>query len=239
MEKLIKMQIKYNIEKFLNNKFLEMFLMSLIIVNILCLCFETDKSIYTQYFNFFKQIEIYSIAIFTVEYILRLFALKSIKDTIKPLMLIDLFAILPFYLPFFGLDFRLLRLFRLFRIMRIFKLARYFNALKMIGHVLYKKRVELLSILGVLLFLIFISSFLMFYAEKDAQPEVFKNILDTFWWSLVTFTTIGYGDVYPVTYLGKLLSAIIVLMGIMLFALPTSILTAEFLNVFGKENRED
>lgn len=75
----------------------------------------------------------------------------------------------------------------------------------------------------------------MFYAEADAQPEVFHNILDTFWWSIVTFTTVGYGDVYPITSIGKILSAIIVLIGIMLFALPTSILTAEFLNEFQKK----
>ncbi len=77
----------------------------------------------------------------------------------------------------------------------------------------------------------------MFYAEADAQPKVFHNILDTFWWSLVTFTTVGYGDVYPITPLGKVLSAIIVLIGIMLFALPTSILTAEFLNEFNNEQK--
>ena len=147
-------------------------------------------------------------------------------------MLIDLFAILPFYLPLCRLDLRILRIFRLFRILRIFKLARYFEALQMIGKVIYRKRVELISILGVLIFLIFLSSFLMFYAESEAQPEVFHNILDTFWWSIVTFTTVGYGDVYPITAMGKILSAIIVLIGIMLFALPTSILTAEFLNEF-------
>ena len=104
----------------------------------------------------------------------------------------------------------------------------------MIGKVIAKKKYELISIFGVLLLLMFISSFLMFYAEADAQPDAFHNILDTFWWSLVTFTTVGYGDVYPITFLGKLLSGIIVLIGIMLFALPTSILTAEFL----KESKE-
>jgi len=229
--------LKKNIEKFLNNKFIDSFLVCLILLNIICLGFETDKTIYITYESFFKQIEIVSIIIFSIEYFLRLFTLNSIKEIFKPLMLIDLLAILPFYIPNTGLDLRFLRMFRLFRILRIFKLARYFEALRMIGQVVYKKRIELLSILGILVFLIFFSSFLMFYAEAEAQPDAFKNILDTFWWSIVTFTTVGYGDVYPVTAVGKLLSAIIVLIGIMLFALPTSILTAEFLNLY-QENEQ-
>ena len=227
--------MKNNIKNFLNNKFIDLFLVGLILLNIICLGLETDKAIYLSYTTFFRNIEIISIIIFSIEYILRLFTLNNIKDLFKPLMLIDLFAILPFYLPGTGLDLRFLRMFRLFRILRIFKLARYFDALQTIGKVVYKKRIELISILGVLVFLIFFSSFLMYYAEAEAQPEAFKNILDTFWWSIVTFTTVGYGDVYPITPIGKILSAIIVLIGIMLFALPTSILTAEFLNEYNKD----
>ena len=227
--------LKNSIKNFLNNKFIDLFLVGLILLNIICLGLETDKNIYSNYATFFKNIEIGSIVIFSLEYILRLFTLDNIKGLIKPLMLIDLFAILPFYLPGTGLDLRFLRMFRLFRILRIFKLARYFDALQTIGKVVYKKRIELISILGVLVFLIFFSSFLMYYTEAEAQPEAFKNILDTFWWSIVTFTTVGYGDVYPITPIGKILSAIIVLIGIMLFALPTSILTAEFLNEYNKD----
>ena len=228
--------MKNNIEKFLNNKFIDSFLVILILLNIICLGLETDKTIYSNNISFFKSFEYFSIVIFSFEYILRLFILDNIRNIFKPLMLIDLFAILPFYLPGICIDLRFLRMFRLFRILRIFKLARYFEALRMIGRVVYKKRIELLSILGILVFLIFFSSFLMFYAEAEAQPDAFKNILDTFWWSIVTFTTVGYGDVYPVTAIGKLLSAAIVLIGIMLFALPTSILTAEFLNLYQEYN---
>ena len=224
--------IKSNIKKFLENKFVDYFLIFLIIFNIICLGFETDKTIYLAHKTFFTKVELISVIIFTVEYILRLLSIDKFKNIFQPLMLIDLFAILPFYLPLCRLDLRILRIFRLFRILRIFKLARYFEALQMIGKVIYRKRVELISILGILIFLIFLSSFLMFYAESEAQPEAFHNILDTFWWSIVTFTTVGYGDVYPITAIGKILSAIIVLIGIMLFALPTSILTAEFLNEF-------
>ncbi len=224
--------MKKQIDKFLNNKICEIFLVIIIIINIICLGFETDKTIYLQYNTLFSQIELISVIIFSIEYILRLISMEKLKDALKPLMIIDLLAILPFYLPLKGLDLRILRTFRLLRILRMFKLARYFDALQMIGRVIFKKRYELISIFGVLLLLMFISSFLMFYAEAEAQPNIFHNILDTFWWALVTFTTVGYGDVYPITPIGKILSAIIVLIGIMLFALPTSILTAEFLNEY-------
>lgn len=229
--------MKKQIDNFLNNKICEMFLVIIIIINIICLGFETDKTIYLHYKTLFNQIELISVIIFTIEYILRLISMEKLKDALKPLMIIDLFAILPFYLPLKGLDLRILRTFRLLRIFRMFKLARYFDALQMIGKVIYRKRYELISIFGVLLLLMFISSFFMFYAEADAQPNAFHNILDTFWWSLVTFTTVGYDDVYPITAIGKVLSGIVVLIGIMLFALPTSILTAEFMNEFNKDKK--
>lgn len=229
--------IKVYLKNFLNNKFVDYFLIFLIIFNIICLGFETDKAIYLTYKTFFSKVELVSVIIFTIEYIMRLFTLDKLKNMFQPLMIIDLLAILPFYLPLSRLDLRILRIFRLFRILRIFKIARYFEALQMIGKVIYKKRTELISIFGVLLFLIFLSSFFMFYAEAEAQPNAFHNILDTFWWSIVTFTTVGYGDVYPITPIGKLLSATIVLIGIMLFALPTSILTAEFLNEFQNKDK--
>lgn len=229
--------MKKQIDNFLNNKICEMFLVIIIIINIICLGFETDKTIYLHYKTLFNQIELISVIIFTIEYILRLISMQKLKDALKPLMIIDLFAILPFYLPLKGLDLRILRTFRLLRIFRMFKLARYFDALQMIGKVIYRKRYELISIFGVLLLLMFISSFFMFYAEADAQPNAFHYILDTFWWSLVTFTTVGYGDVYPITAIGKVLSGIVVLIGIMLFALPTSILTAEFMNEFNKDKK--
>ena len=230
--------MKNILKKILENKFVDYFLILFIVFNIVCLGFETDKTIYLTYKTFFSKVELVSVIIFTIEYLMRLLTLNKLKDMFQPLMVIDLLAILPFYLPLSRLDLRILRIFRLFRILRIFKLARYFEALQMIGKVIYKKRTELISIFGVLLFLIFLSSFFMFYAEAEAQPNAFHNILDTFWWSIVTFTTVGYGDVYPITPIGKLLSATIVLIGIMLFALPTSILTAEFLNEFQNKDKK-
>lgn len=233
--------MRNKIKTFLKNKYVDLFLIALIIFNIICLSFETDKEISETYKEFFEKVELVSVIIFSIEYLLRLISLEKFKSLLHPLMIIDFIAILPFYLPILGLDLRFLRMFRLvrtlrvlrsLRILRIFKLARYFEALQLIGKVIYKKRHELVSILGLLLFCIFLSSFFMYYAESQAQPKVFRNIMDTFWWSLVTFTTVGYGDMVPITPIGKLISGMVVLIGIMLFALPTSILTAEFLNEF-------
>ena len=161
--------MKNILKKILENKFVDYFLILLIVFNIVCLGLETDKTIYLTYKTFFSKVELVSVIIFTIEYIMRLFTLNKLKDMFQPLMIIDLLAILPFYLPLSRLDLRILRIFRLFRILRIFKLARYFEALQMIGKVIYKKRTELISIFGVLLFLIFLSSFFMFYAEAEAQ----------------------------------------------------------------------
>lgn len=122
--------MKKQIDNFLNNKICEMFLVIIIIINIICLGFETDKTIYLHYKTLFNQIELISVIIFTIEYILRLISMQKLKDALKPLMIIDLFAILPFYLPLKGLDLRILRTFRLLRIFRMFKLARYFDALQ-------------------------------------------------------------------------------------------------------------
>lgn len=125
---------------------------------------------YIQYETLFNNIELISVIIFTFEYLLRLISLEKLKDALKPLMIIDLLAILPFYLPLKGLD---------LRILRMFKLTRYFEALQMIDKVIAKKKYELIGIFDVLLLLMFISSFLMSYAEAEAQPEAFHNILDT------------------------------------------------------------
>ena len=228
--------IKSRIRRFLNCRFVKVFLLLFIVLNIFCVGLETDKSVYAKYSSILQKIETYSVILFTVEYLLRFISMDKIRNVVKPLMMMDLLAILPYYLAFFTVDLRFLRILRLLRIMGVFKLSRHFGALQLIGGIFYRRRTELLCLFGVLLLLIFISSFFIFYAESAAQPDVFHNILDAFWWTVVTITTVGYGDVCPVTAVGKLLSAFIILVGIMLFALPTSILTADFLNEFRKNN---
>ena len=228
--------IKSRIRRFLNCRFVRVFLLLLIVLNIFCVGLETEKSVYAKYSSILQKIETYSVILFTVEYLLRFISMDKIRNAVKPLMMTDLLAILPYYLTIFTVDLRFLRVLRLLRIMGVFKLSRYFGVLQLIGGIFYRRRTELLCLFGVLLLLIFISSFFIFYAESAAQPDAFRNILDAFWWTVVTITTVGYGDVCPITAVGKLLSTLIILVGIMLFALPTSILTADFLNEFRKNN---
>jgi len=118
---------------------------------------------------------------------------------------------------------------RLFRLFRLFKLGRYSKSLRTIGNVVYARRGELL-VTGFLIFvLLIISSSLLYYAERDAQPDKFSSIPASLWWSVVTLTTVGYGDVFPITPLGKIFGSVISFLGIGLFALPAGILGGGFL----------
>jgi voltage-gated potassium channel len=151
-------------------------------------------------------------------------------------MLIDLLALIPFYLTLVPVDLRYLRIFRLFRFARIFKLSRYNKAIHSISIVIKNKK-ELLTIVFVLiLFVLYIVSALMYFVENPAQPEAFSSILSTMWWGVATLTTVGYGDIYPITGLGKILGGIIAILGIGLFAIPTGIIASGFLEYF-KENK--
>lgn len=142
--------------------------------------------------------------------------------------IIDLLAILPFYLPFVGVDLRLLRMLRLLRIFRLFKIARYLKALNLMKRVFSKKKEELIIALIFTIFLLLIASTLMYYVENEVQPENFSSIPETMWWGIATLTTVGYGDIYPISGLGQILGGVIAIIGIGLFALPTGILAAGF-----------
>jgi len=145
--------------------------------------------------------------------------------------LIDLAAILPYYLYSIEvLDLRALRLLRLLRLLRIFRLASYMKSTKMITNVFRSKFQELLISLVLSTGLIIISACLVYFAEHIAQPEVFTSIPKTLYWSVVTLTTVGYGDMYPITTLGRILTGVILLIGVALFALPAGIITSGFLD---------
>jgi voltage-gated potassium channel len=157
---------------------------------------------------------------------------------LTPLSLIDLFAVLPFYLPMFiPFDLRFLRAIRLIRIVRLFKLGRYTESVRQFGRVLKSKRAELLTTVFIIFILLIVASSLLYYVEHNAQPDKFASIPEAMWWGVVTLTTVGYGDIYPVTGLGKFLGAIISLLGIGLFALPTGLISAGFIEEIAKKRR--
>jgi voltage-gated potassium channel len=148
--------------------------------------------------------------------------------------LVDLLAILPFFVQFLP-AMRVLRLLRVARVLRLFKLARYSEATDMLVRVIRNKKEELYITLGIGLILIIISSTLVYYAENEAQPDKFSSILSTMWWSVITLATVGYGDVYPVTALGRIFGALTALFGIGLFALPTALIGTGFVEELNKK----
>ena len=210
-----------------------------IFLNVIALILETVEPIYNLNRTAFAVFEQFSIAVFSVEYVLRLWSCTTnpryahpvrgrLRFLLSPLGLIDLLAILPFFMPFFGIDLRFVRTVRLLRIFRIVKLVRYSRALRLLGNVVMDRKEELFSIFFVLMTLLIIASSLMYFAEHEVQPDVFPSIPSTMWWGIVTLTTVGYGDTFPITPLGQTIAAIIAILGIGMFALPAGILGAGF-----------
>ena len=224
----------------------DFFLMLLIGLNVFAFVLETVDSVHSLSPKFFLYFEYFSVIIFTIEYILRLWTanLKAgfespisgrVKFAFTPLALIDLLAILPFYLPLLGLDLRFLRILRMFRLFRLLKFARYVAALEVLGNVIKKQKEALIMSLVLLFFLLLFTSSMMYFIEQDAQPDSFSSIPATMWWGIATITTVGYGDVYPITDMGRTLAGFIVIIGIGMIALPTGILVSGFMEHIEKE----
>lgn len=196
-------------------------------------------------------IELVSVIIFSIEYVCRLWTANLLYPDLKPyrarikyifsfMALIDLFAILPFYIPFIiKIDLRVLRMLRIIRLFRVFKINRYTSALSAIAMVFKRKKNQLISSIFVVLLLMVIASVLMYNVEHDAQPEAFSNAFSALWWAVATLTTVGYGDVYPVTVFGKILSAIIAVLGIGLVAVPTGIISAGFMENIEQSDEDE
>lgn len=231
------------------SQFADFFLVTLIIANIIALVLQSMESVRHTAAVFFWWFEVVSVAIFTIEYVLRVWTITEreefrdpvhgrLKYMATPLAIFDLLAVLPFYLPFLNLDLRVLRAVRLFRLIRILKLGRYSSALKMFGRVIMSRKEELLTIFSVLAVVLLMSSSLMYFCEHDTQPEVFSSIPAAMWWAIVTMTTVGYGDIYPVTIAGKILGGLIAITGIGMFALPTGILGAAFIEEARSRNKK-
>lgn len=231
----------------------------LIILNVVAIIMESDDYFAVRYKVVFDQIEFWSVLIFGFEYILRLGTADFIYPDkkgwkafltylVSPLAIVDLLAILPSIIIIIApytiylvgaLDFRMIRLLRTLRLFRVFKISRYSSSLRMIITVFREKGREL----GVTIFITFIlmvlSSTLMFTVEHDAQEDQFPNILATFWWAVATLTTVGYGDVYPITGAGKVLGGVIALLGIGLVALPTGILSSAFVDKMERNKQRE
>jgi voltage-gated potassium channel len=226
----------------------EIALVAIITLNITAICLESIPEIEAQYSSIFRQFEVFSIAFFSLEYIMRLYSIVEnprysdpfgrLRYAGTPIAIIDLLSFLPFYLTFVA-DFRFLRIFRLMSLFRVFKIARYLHALNIFKMVLRDRREQLYLSLFFLLFILVIISFVMYYAENEAQPEKFSSIPAAMWWGVETLTTVGYGDMVPITPWGKFLGGIFALAGVGLLALPAGILSSGFFEMLHKNTGEE
>jgi voltage-gated potassium channel len=246
-------KLKYQVYSLLNpakkngkwDRVVDYFLIILIKLKIIKLINEKVNEIYYAYRLYFRIFTEISIFIFTIEYLLRLWTCTCeakyrhpftgrLRYALSFSAMVDLFAFLPYYMPFTVVDLRSLRILRLLRFMRIFKLGRYINATRLISNVFKAKKEELIFCLVIIFSLILVSSSFVYFAENQAQPEVYSSIPATMWWCITTITTIGYGDIIPVTTVGKILTGFISILGIAIFALPTGILASGFAHEFQK-----
>jgi len=212
---------------------------TLIIANVAAFAIATVPDISAAYGRELAIFNAFSVFVFTVEYGLRLWVCVEhapyrrlsptrarVRFVFTPMMIVDLLAIAPFYLSvFFAAD---LRIFRIFRLLRFFKMVRYSPALSSLGRVIWRERRALMAALIVMTGALLVSSTLLYFIERHEQPEAFGTVPAAMWWSMATLTTVGYGDVVPITVAGRLVGGLVMLLGLGMFALPIGIIATGF-----------
>lgn len=215
------------------------FLIVLISVNILVFMLETMEPLALRYQRWFDLLLYFSVGVFTLEYALRVWTSPLLSEglyadplrgrlryLLSPMMLLDLAVVLPFYIAqIAGVDLRFLRLFRL---LWMIKITRYLPAVSTLGRVLRRERRTLAAVIAIMLIMAFIASSLVYLLEHERQPEHFSSVPQAMWWGIATLTTVGYGDIVPVSPMGRVLGGVIMLLGIGTFALPAGILASAF-----------
>ena len=218
-----------------NGKRFDLFIQFLIVLSLISFSFETLPDLNDNTKKILRNFEITSVCIFSIEYLLRvLLSPKPIKYLFSFYGIVDLLAILPFYISS-GIDLRSIRIFRLLRLFRILKLFKYSNALDRVGDAFRSVKNELVIFTIATLFLLYVSAVGIYYFENSSQPDAFKSIFHSLWWSITTLTTVGYGDMYPITNGGKIFATIIVYIGIGMVAIPTGLLASAFSKTFKKK----
>ncbi|MCH5344296.1 MAG: ion transporter [Acetatifactor sp.] len=213
----------------------DVFIVIAIVINIAVLFLETFEEA-AEYFDILRAIELITIIIFGIEYLLRIWTAEYLypdkskgKAALRFLVsfdgIVDLCTILPF---FFLSGFVALRMLRVVRILHLFRINAYYDSFNVITSVLKEKKNQLISSIFIILMLMLMSSLCMYSAEHEVQPEVFKNAFSGIWWSMSTILTVGYGDIYPVTALGQAMAIIISFLGVGVVAIPTGIISAGF-----------
>ncbi|GAB3641133.1 ion transporter [Spirosoma arcticum] len=214
-------------------------LISIITLNAVAIVLHTVPEYNQRFARLFYDFELFSVGFFTIEYLLRVWVCVEndryrhwfrgrLRYMLSASAIIDLLAIIPFYVTLFTTDLAVIRILRLFRIFRLFRISRYSHAFRMIQRVVSDKKEELILSIVLVVFMLIIVSSVVYYVEHPAQPNKFSSIPATMWWGVSAMTTVGYGDMLPITPLGKFLGGIAAIIGIGLFALPTGILVSGF-----------
>ena len=220
-----------------------------LILNLTVSILNTFDNLREKYGAFFLTVEALTVLFFAVDYVLRLLTAPELypnvsekKAVVQYILsfagIIDLLSFLPYYLPvFFPAGAATFRLFRLVRILRLFRINAYYDSLNVITEVLSRKRQQLLSSVFIIMVLMLASSLCMYSVEHEAQPEVFSNAFSGIWWAASTLLTVGYGDIYPITTLGKLMGIVIAFLGVGMVAIPTGIISAGFVEQYTRLKR--
>lgn len=202
------------------------FIQVMIVLSLITFSIETLPGLQSQTIQFLGFFELISITIFTIEYILRLILTpKPLKFVFSFFGIIDLLAIIPFYLAV-GIDLRSLRAFRLLRLFRILKIMRYSKAVGRFHKALTLAKEELILFFSATFILMFLAGVGIYYFEREAQPETFTSIFHSLWWAVATLTTVGYGDVYPITTGGKIFTFFILMVGLGIISIPTGLIAS-------------
>jgi voltage-gated potassium channel len=207
-------------------KLFDYFIQVLILSSLVAFAIETIPNNSKQTIKLLNVFEIICVAIFTIEYTLRIYvAKKPLKYIFSFYGIIDFLAIFPFYLRT-AYDLRALRVFRVFRIFRTLKLVRYNKALNRFHIAAGIVKEEIVLFLIVTAIFIFLASTGIYYFENEAQPEIFTSVIHSGWWAIVTLTTVGYGDVYPITVGGKIFTFFILLIGVGIVTIPAGLVAS-------------
>ncbi len=221
----------------------------MLIINLVGAFAGTFDSFTARYGDLLPGIEAVTVAFFAIDYVLRLYTAPCLypdeeggkaylRYMVSGAGIIDLMSFLPYYLPmFFPAGAVAFRLIRVARILRLFRINAYYDSLNVITEVIVSKRQQLMSSVFIIFVLMLASSLAMYSIEHEAQPEVFKNAFSGIWWSVSTLLTVGYGDIYPVTPLGKAVGVVITFLGVGMVAIPTGIISAGFVEQYSRAQR--
>lgn len=198
----------------------------LIVLSLVAFSIETLPNLSDSLKRVLQFIEVFTVIIFTVEYLLRVFLADRKRSYVFSFFgIIDLVSILPFYIAM-GVDLRTIRAFRLLRLFRALKLVRYSQAIQRFHQALKIAKEELILYFIVTLMLVYFSAVGIYFFENEAQPEKFQSVFHCLWWAVATLTTVGYGDVYPITVGGRFFTFIMLLLGLGIVAVPAGVVSS-------------